>query len=490
MDPCFAEPGIFVALPLNIPMSFLSNPTARALLFAVWMPLSILTRPAEAATTESAGLSAPCWYRPDQLEAIDKLAPTIQVAGTYTGSGGGSGVACFPNDKAGLAEAEQARGAWTSGSPLPRNLIWKVESLQATDYAEHPDENLIEPSPAQDVQSYIRSVLSQYLSGYAPDMTKKIRNAMSQIRFADPNSQKFSVEPIHDTGAIRNVNVDSGSCALVQIAFRDFELQPDGTRIPVVHLDPDLYSRVGMKNRKIVPKDRFLNQAVLQMHEVLYLLGAEDLGQKTSQQARDLTIQTLSKDFYALVIQQLQRQATLLPQISAKVPGEQQVMMINLLYQHGFGLAPFPFVGEDQLSAQQKELMRAFLSFEQKQERYLLAPSRADVGAVPVQQGMTAMYHVNLAYLPTLRSKLNEPESFIFLAIEMVAAGTVQSFYQLFGTDSDSKNSFQDVCGVVRKNYRAFSSAYWMHSDPSYSGYQVQLYTNAKKYCDKHPTGL
>jgi hypothetical protein len=234
-------------------------------------------------------------------------------------------------------------------------------------------------------------------------------------------------------------------CAIVQIVVRQARTTSSGKIESAISLDPRLYAKLGMKNGTIDRKDQTLNQAALQLHEALYLLGY-GLGQNTSEKVRRLTTVLLSVNKMNGFAQAALRSALDHP----NAPKLVAKYLIDELFVDGFG--EFPFVESTPVSAQTKELRQAYLRYEKSQ-------TGGHTGSV----------------------RYDEPESFVAAAIIALTQERIEDFYSLLDSDFSSRSTVNLVCGFVTYDFekiRAKGSA-----DDTFETRAIMEGANA--YCQK-----
>ncbi|MGZ3768654.1 MAG: hypothetical protein ACXVCP_10980 [Bdellovibrio sp.] len=223
-------------------------------------------------------------------EQLERNRTKIIQEGGWSG-GGGSGVSCFKDPK----DAALARQAWEHAVPISPDLVKKIISLKVTDYWETENEIEYEiPYPGETVDSYLLRVLSP-LQRISPTIWRRLHNKLQSI-FLDAHLSQVSLTPYNDLGKIESAQKDP-HCAFVQIAHRVSKLGPDGkTQEFTLVVDKNLLAILKTKSGK-TSAEGLINQALLKLHEAIYLLGSET-GQLTSEKTRLLSRMFLIQGFW------------------------------------------------------------------------------------------------------------------------------------------------------------------------------------------------
>jgi hypothetical protein len=365
--------------------------------------------------------------------ALD-LDHEFQIAGGSTGAGGGgSGIACFKFK----ADADKAKKARAAHLPLPRELVTRLTSLQTLEYWEHKGDTVfVEPEPRREnAATYLKRVLGTYLRPIAPSFDVQVGNALDRVSldYEETADETGKLKQIDDTGSIASGEFDSsayGHCALVQIAVRYAEKGQDGKIKTVVGLDRDLYALLGLDRGKLSDKIQIINQALLRLHEALYLLGY-GLGQKTSERVRLLGILLSSQDVYDGFSQR---------QPNPRFPSIPKAAMIHLLFQVGFG--DFPFFEHPSGPDSNELLHQAYLRYESRYINEIMP--------------YAASSDVN-SRIALLWSELSEPEAFIALAEIALSRGANIDLYSLAGPKPIPLETLTTTCAAEMTLIREMS---------------------------------
>lgn len=205
-------------------------------------------------------------------------------AGGWGSSGGGSGVACFANK----AQADQAKILVDSARPLSVQLKKQMTSVEALDYWEWAQNK---PYSLYDFKSNtadgIIAEMHSHAQFFAPIFIYRLQQSAQIIRTTDWSSKK-SVPRIYDAKPLHEL---PNNCTLVQLAARytkESYKSGEGPTVLVptvrIDLDQDLFN-------KMTP----LNQAILIIHEQMYLLG-QTTGADTSDPIRPLVMTLFAEE--------------------------------------------------------------------------------------------------------------------------------------------------------------------------------------------------
>ena len=392
----------------------------------------------------------------------------LAMGGDNSGGGGGSGVACFANEN----DAELARAARASGQPFPRHLLSKIVDLETTDHWELRGNEFIEPEPNETSVTYLERFIKDYLDSASPLFAKKLRNALVRLKLDKGLATDLTghLKPIADTGSVLGLDQKNGHCALVQIAVRRARTDKNGKIEAVVGIDQDLFNLLGMKNSSISRKDQVINQAMLRLHEAIYLLGY-GLGHKTSEQSRLLTGVFFSKQLYSVISEFPTWKK--LPE-KAKLAGA----TVFLLNQLGFG--DFVVVEAQNISPTKKELLAAAYQFNN--------------GMLNVSKHSGPD---NVAAYFRLYANFNDSESFMAVAHAAYAESIKDHIHNLLDPEQDSTSKIKEICAFTRNYLATFkdsSPKEYAEAALKYPGFPSPeesrrafpgIFERAEKYCRK-----
>lgn len=199
-------------------------------------------------------------------------------AGGWGSSGGGSGVACFANK----TQADRAKIFVRNAKPLPAELKKQITTLETLDYWEWAQKKSF---PLLDVKSKtaegIISEMQSHTQFFASIFIYRLQQSAQIIHPADW-STKESIPRIYDAKPAHEI---PDNCSQVQLAARytkeSYPLSNGPTQYSptvAIDFDQDLYSMM-------TP----LNQAILIIHEQMYLLG-QTTGANTSDKIRPMVM--------------------------------------------------------------------------------------------------------------------------------------------------------------------------------------------------------
>lgn len=211
-------------------------------------------------------------------------------AGGWGSSGGGSGVACFATEE----EAKEADAYIQEGKPLPKEVRQKIRRLITLEYFEW--EEYKKTNAVYGIHSFqskefngILKEVDQRASMVSPLFVYRLKQAGDLIRFSSWQAQQ-SVPKVDDAKPRFPIPLN---CRQIQIAIRysnNNNTYGEGpvVKVPEVKVDfnQDLFSLMDP-----------LNQAILVMHERVYLLG-QAVGHPNSNIVRILTMKLFSDDLY------------------------------------------------------------------------------------------------------------------------------------------------------------------------------------------------
>ena len=343
-----------------------------------------------------------------------------QEGGSQNGGGGGTGIAVFDTAE----NASKARDARIHGQPLPKGLSEHIVTLTTTDYWEGGRSNMgmIYAKTGQTSDQYLKDILGQYLKPISPSFYSSVEDALSRVRLDDERivDETGNLYPIEDTGPILGLDLNSSAFAryaIVQIAVRRFEMI-NGKLKPVVHLDKELYNKLGCTNKLIlVPEFQIQNQAALKLHEAIYLLGY-NLNQSNSARARRMTMTLLSNDF--LILMHLNRYQNSEDIAKSPLPSN----MIHYLYQMGFG--EFPYINSETHTPRGMKLHEAYNKLEH------------DFTEVRNTAGRDDMTIYDKPWLDMMHG-LSNAEAFIMSAEAALRDNKINDFYEVISDNSDDR---------------------------------------------------
>lgn len=205
---------------------------------------------------------------------------THKQDGGWAGSGGGSGVTC------------------------------STGQVQVLDYFEYRHKNWMLPAPHELTGDYLARMITEKFHTLSPYFTSQLIKALKKI--GTQNWIPFVGLPnIEDRGAVAR-GLGSG-CRFIQMAAR--------VKLPnneyQIYYDPEVFAKLHASNS---PQIATLNNAILILHEALYLMGVE-INHKTSVQSRKLVAELLTPTFY---------------EIKEQWPGYRLMKFRNFLQQEDF----------------------------------------------------------------------------------------------------------------------------------------------------------
>jgi hypothetical protein len=199
--------------------------------------------------------------------------------GGWGSSGGGSGVACFTSE----ATANEADPSIDNALPFPPELFKKITSVETLDYWEwaqtRPFEILIEHGNTAD-QILVR--MQRVMQNVTPLVTFRLKQTAQLIDISKWQA-KESLPRIYDVKPTAELPTN---CRLVQLVTRyssDNRKWMDGPSLNAPMIKAEYNAELF---KKLTP----LNQAVLRVHEQLYLLGQAS-GRNSSDVLRPLVMQ-------------------------------------------------------------------------------------------------------------------------------------------------------------------------------------------------------
>ncbi len=208
-----------------------------------------------------------------------QTAPTLEPAQGWESSGG-DGVACFV-DRRDAEATDKLVGVW------PEDLRRKVESVTALEFFEHPELKYQDWKGKR--REEILATMNDRFLKYSPIFHNRISLAAAKIRLVDwkPNS---NLPDITDSKPKPEIMAKHPNCRIVQMAVRHSLSIPK--KLPEVWVEVDQYL---FENKMDA-----LNQAILVLHEQMYLLGRE-IGHKSSDYLRQVVADLFSDEFAALL---------------------------------------------------------------------------------------------------------------------------------------------------------------------------------------------
>lgn len=185
----------------------------------------------------------------------EKKLPFAMAEGGWEGSGG-DGVACWNSQE----EAQRAEAEIGVYGILSEKSKAAIASLVTLEYWEFKDKVYF-PEMATSREQVLQKVQS-FLEEYAPIFASQLKIVSDRISI-DTWQKMDGVRQISDSTPARSIKKENGLCRLVQLAGRFSKSRGIG-KFPEVFVELDQVLFV-----KLNP----LNQAMLILHERLYLLG-------------------------------------------------------------------------------------------------------------------------------------------------------------------------------------------------------------------------
>lgn len=211
-------------------------------------------------------------------KALTPAAPSPEVSAGWESSGG-DGVACFSN-------AVEAVAADAAGPVWPESLRQKIQSVMSLETFEHRELGVT--AWAGMSREAILAKLMGRFEKYSPIFYSRLKLGNDSIHLTDWKDQA-NLTDVPDSRPKENVAKALPHCRLVQMAVRHSRSIPG--KLPEVWIEVD---------KALFEKMDALNQAVLVLHEQMYLLGRE-IGHRNSDFLRGVVAELISDEFGAAI---------------------------------------------------------------------------------------------------------------------------------------------------------------------------------------------
>ncbi len=262
-----------------------------------------------------------------------RLAPnnnpnnSLKIDGADGGvsDGGGSGLACFDDQKT-------AKEALDSQGRLKERYRPLVRSIWATDYIENI-RSFVRPLNSESPEQYLARIVADFITPLSPQFASQLTLALHDVRRETwkPADGLSAIFDVGETPHLEERLQFLTHCALVQIVRRQDFRNQGVVRVQGIEFDQELfenmtfslnvgadqalklspvdtvYRRAGLKEIGSSPVEALKayiesnqgiqNQALIIMHEALYFMGVK-MGHTTSVKARQLASLLLSRDTY------------------------------------------------------------------------------------------------------------------------------------------------------------------------------------------------
>lgn len=210
------------------------------------------------------------------------LAPLATMAGGFSGTGGGGGIASFANPK----DAQRARELIKEGKELPPDLLAnaKIQTLEGWEMQKWGLEP-IEASPGASWQIYLAKA-KENLRAVSPIIASKLDLVKDWMSFSD-------WQGVENLPSYKDANPSHNATELqvpIQLALRLSDGNSSGQKGPVL-------GKVRLKvifNMQLFERLSPLEQAMLVLHEEFYALG-QAIGHESSDHVRPLVTLFFSK---------------------------------------------------------------------------------------------------------------------------------------------------------------------------------------------------
>ena len=210
---------------------------------------------------------------------ISSLLLTIPAFAGDWESSGGDGVACWKT----LSEAAKARRELTEQKHLSLESKKAISSLETLDYWEYKEKTgLISLEKYNIPRSEVLRQVDEFLFESVPLFARRLRLAADKIKLKDWADEPHLVD-VKDSVPIRKIG---RRCLLIQLVERRSKENPG--RLPKVSVSVDRW----LFENKLSP----MNQAVLEVHERIYIIGRA-LGYQNSNRIRNLVMKIVTAVF-------------------------------------------------------------------------------------------------------------------------------------------------------------------------------------------------
>lgn len=209
---------------------------------------------------------------------------------SMTGGGGGNAVACFKN-------AEIAFQAISKDGELKQQAYNTILTFEMLDYWESSFGTLFfQPNSDETPQQFLVKILNEKWRPYLPELVNKILETLKIFESAPTDfEEKQTVKTIYDTGKIERPLPPW--CKVVGVINRYTDSNPGFYPRLNIKWSRKLYNRLALSDENTSFAKGVLNQAILLLHETLYILGHER-GDENSHDIRYLVRLLLSNNIF------------------------------------------------------------------------------------------------------------------------------------------------------------------------------------------------
>lgn len=399
----------------------------------------------------------------NSLLSLDKT--TILATGGWSG-GGGTGIACWSNTE----DAKVAQYARTQKLPLPKELYERIKTLEVTEFWENRDKKFVQPLVKETSNIYLQRILNVYFSNIAPSFKTKLEQALLQI---DSSEEKLSADQylmqIEDTGPIKNYAKKEFTdyCSVVQIATRYARTINDVVETKFL-LDFDLYNKLGLREGVLRRERQVINQALLRLHEGLYLLGY-NLNQSTSEKVRGMSSYLVLQESYASLLKVLGEAFAISPTEST-LTGLQKYAILMILYHKGFG--EVPFIGSGSRSPRKQQLKDSYKKYHEG-----LGELNQSLEKLNLSEPFKAQF--KSSSFAIWMSELKQSDAYIGAVMAlMMGDEKIKDIYELLDPNLDTRDQEQEICQLIDKWLLQFGNPQSQNASLT-----VKMFRNAQQYC-------
>jgi hypothetical protein len=350
---------------------------------------------------------------------------TVRMAGTWTG-GGGEGVICFKSKEVKEASFDEEKR-------LKPVAIMSKTTLQVWDMAEqNRGQAPLLPRAGDNVKTYLDYIVKENIEYGSPYFAFRVRQALALILNEDGTvnwEDRGPLAKLDDAGP-RRIQIKPETCEMIQIVARYQRPGKNGQPEVFIDYDKNLFDHIGEDH----PAIKIMSQAMLILHEALWLAGVE-IGMPDSSRTRELNWLLMSRDLKKYLDQ--------------KGSHRRQLMFTTLIYSLRFrnvnALFVDPNAADEPYSTGSRQRARAELAVVYRENASeLLKSGKIQPGCSPLNSK-----YCDYTILRSLAPKLNPEQTFLFLVASMANSKKIRFSDDTFLMPGDQLEAAREVCQAI-----------------------------------------
>ena len=401
----------------------------------------------------------------DSPHVIQSPTTLTRAEGGWSG-GGGTGVACWAN----ISEAKQAQSARAKSLPLPKHLYDSITTLEVTDFWERREKNFLPPFANETSDMYLQRILNLYFLKAAPSFKEKLEQALFQLELSEKKlpAEVLFLAPIEDTGPIMNYTENSteNHCSVVQIATR-YARTINNVVETELFLDHELFNKLGLRDGILNKQAQVINQALLRLHEALYLLGYS-INQNTSEKVRSMSSYLVLQESYDTLVSIADKTYAISPGEST-MTGIQKYAMLTILYYEGFG--EVPYIGRKSISTRKQQFKNSYKKYQEDFSKINASIDKLNLSEPALSQMKSASFAIWM-------SELKQNDAFIGATLSLLISDQVGDIYRLLDPDIDTLAEEKNICNQIDKWLERFGNPVGQNGILT-----VKMFRNAQQFC-------